>query len=224
MKKVNLEHIREYVNLSSCKLTPDGFKYLIENQEVFIKGFKKGSPDKIPAYIENMPVVYLAGLHNLPLAGEVEIPDTVRELEWAVFNVQESATKFILPESLTRIDEHAFAWCKTLEEISFPDSVTELGLGTVMNCKKLKFVRLPAGLTEIPAYFASGCCALEKIIIPESVTKINEMAFNDCSSLKFVHLPNRLEFIGKYAFAGCSHLEYPAIPETCAVHAKAFRT
>lgn len=225
MKKVNLGHIREYMNLGSYKLTSDGFKYLTENQEVFIKGFKKGcpdKPDKIPAYIENMPVVYLAGLHNLPLAGEVKIPDTVRELEWAVFNIQEAATKFILPESLIRIDEYAFSWCKALEEISFPDSITELGLGTVMSCKKLKSVRLPVHLKEIPAYFASGCSALEEIIIPESVKKINEMAFNDCSNLKCIHLPAHLECIEKYAFAGCSHLEYPVIPENCIVHGKAF--
>ena len=211
-----------YNHRKNSKMTPDGFQYVIENQEVFITGFKKGNPVEIPAYIENCPVVYLAGLHNLPLSGEVKIPDTVRELEWAVFNVQAFATKFILSENIKEIDEHAFAWCKALEEIEFPDSVLNLGLGTVMSCQKLKTVKLPKYLENIPAYFASGCTALEKIEIPEHVTSIDEMAFNECVNLKNLKLPENLKFIDKYAFAGCSNLEYPVIPEHCKVHPKAF--
>nr|MDE6004887.1 leucine-rich repeat domain-containing protein [Oscillospiraceae bacterium] len=206
----------------NSKITPDGFQYVIENNEVFITGFKKGNPVEIPAYIENCPVVYLAGLHNLPLAGEVKIPDTVRELEWAVFNVQAYATKFILPENVKEIDEHAFAWCKALEEIAFPDSVINLGLGTVMSCQKLKMIKLPKNLEFIPDYFASGCKSLEKIEIPEHVTSIGEMAFNECVNLTSVILPENLKFIHKYAFAGCSKLEYPVIPKHCEVHTKAF--
>lgn len=221
---INLKKFKKnfYEYRKNSRTTPDGFQYVIENQEVFIRGFKKGNPVEIPAYIENLPVVYLAGLHNLPLAGEVRIPDTVRELEWAVFNVQASATKFILPETITEIDEHAFAWCKALEEIAFPDSVLSLGLGTVMSCKKLKSVKLPENLKVVPDYFASGCTALKEITIPEQVQKIGEMAFNECVSLKKLKLPQNLKFIDKYAFAGCSNLEVPEIPEHCEVHPKAF--
>ncbi|MDE6730130.1 MAG: leucine-rich repeat protein [Oscillospiraceae bacterium] len=224
---VSLKKFRSHLNFYKFRrnfsITPDGFQYVIENNEVFIKGLKKKShPEEIPAYIEDLPVVYLAGLHNLPLAGEVRIPDTVRELEWAVFNVQESATKFILPENLTRIDEHAFAWCKSLEEIVFPDSVTSLGLGTVISCKKLRAVRLPEHLEEIPDFFASGCTALEDITIPAQVSRIGEMAFNECVSLKKIILPDDLKYIDKYAFAGCTNLEYPVIPAQCEVHPKAF--
>lgn len=250
MKKISIpmpKKLREQIdNYTNYQLTPDGFKYLVENNEIYIKGFKKGSPAEIPAYIDNMPVVYLAGLHGLPLSGTVRIPDTVRELEWAVFNVQELAEEFLLPESLVRIDEHAFAWCKSLKKISFPDSVSELGLGTVMSCKKLESLRLPADLEEIPECFASGCSSLEKISIPDSVKIIKFMAFNDCgnlteikfssqleriekyafcdcTSLKKITLPDSVRYIGKFAFAGCSQLERPELPENCEVHPKAFR-
>jgi len=250
MKKISIpipKKLREQIdNYTNYQLSPDGFKYLIDNNEIYIKGFKKGNPQAIPAYIENLPVVYLAGLHNLPLSGTVTIPDTVRELEWAVFNVQESAEEFILPESLVRIDEHAFAWCKALKKLYFPDSVSELGLGTVMSCKKLESLRLPANLEEIPECFASGCSSLEKITIPDSVKTIKFMAFNDCgnlceiqlssqleriekyafcdcTNLEKINIPDSVRYIGKFAFAGCSRLAMPEIPATCEVHPKAFR-
>lgn len=67
---------------------------------------------------------------------------------------------YVIPDSVTTINSHAFWSCRSLTDLTIPDSVTYIG--------DLAF-----------AY----CASLKNINIPDSVTYIGSLAFTDCDLL-----------------------------------------
>ncbi len=177
------------------KHTPDGLKYFILNEEIYIRGFEHHATfQEIPSQIENMPVVSIENMQESALQGEIILPDTLRRIADMCFEFQKYVTKFIIPSSVSLIGEHAFAFCDLLEEIIFPDTLEMLPMGGgIEECPNLKQIHLPAGLKEIPEYFAVGCTSLESIFIPDSVVKIGKNAFEGCTNLKSIRLPEHLK-------------------------------
>ena len=87
---------------------------------------------------------------------------------------------FIIPDSVTSIDDEAFSGCSSLHSVTIPDSVTSIGDHAFMNCS-----------------------SLQSISIPDSVTSIGDSAFESCSSLQSVTIPDSVASIGDSAFRGC---------------------
>lgn len=73
-------------------------------------------------------------------------------------------TSVIIPNNVTSIGKHAFAFCRSLTSIKIPTSVTNIG-NWAFNC----------------------CINLTNITIPISVTSIGDYAFNCCNNLKDVY-------------------------------------
>lgn len=69
--------------------------------------------------------------------------------------------RICLPESVTVIQDNAFAYCKNITEIEILGNVTAI---------------------EDEAFYT--CCGLTEIKIPASVARIGENVFNNCSNLK----------------------------------------
>ena len=67
-------------------------------------------------------------------------------------------TSYVIPDSVTRIEDRAFSRCKSLVEVVIPNSVTSIGDRAFCGCK-----------------------SLAKVVIPDSVTSIGDHAFANCS-------------------------------------------
>ena len=80
------------------------------------------------------------------------------------YAIGKTATEFIIPNSVTSIDHHAFSWCTSLTSIVLPNSVTSIG-----------------------AFAFSSCDSLTSIEIPNSVTSIGYNAFSYCYSLTTIY-------------------------------------
>ena len=63
-------------------------------------------------------------------------------------------TSYVIPDSVTRIEDRAFSRCKSLVEVVIPNSVTSIGDRAFCGCK-----------------------SLAKVVIPDSVTSIGDSAF-----------------------------------------------
>ncbi|MDE7098653.1 MAG: leucine-rich repeat domain-containing protein, partial [Ruminococcus sp.] len=87
------------------------------------------------------------------------------------------ATEFIIPNSVTSIDEKAFYFCKSLTSITIPDSVTSIGKCAFWNCTSLTSVTIPDSVTSIGKCAFWGCTSLTSITIPDSIKFIYEDAF-----------------------------------------------
>ena len=98
---------------------------------------------------------------------DVVIPDGVREIGESAFVDMKGLERMIMecedydapemetltiPDSVTRIQSYAFAYCMNLEEVNIPDSVVSIGERAFEGCESLKSVSLPSGLTEIEEF------------------------------------------------------------------------
>lgn len=92
------------------------------------------------------------------------------------FSCRGRLKNFIIPNSVTTIEDLAFSSCG-MESITIPNSVTTIGTGAFYNCSSLK-----------------------SIVIPDSVTSIGECAFYYCDSLESITIPGPISTIGVHAF------------------------
>ena len=105
---------------------------------------------------------------------------------------------------VTAIAEGAFAHSKVTEVI-IPNSVTRIEENAFAFATDLTDVTLPLELAEIPDHCFTGT-SIVNIVIPEGVKDMGEGAFQDCVMLHTVMLPSSLKFIDDYAFDGCHNL------------------
>ena len=128
----------------------------------------------------------------------------------------------ILEDGITRIGEHAFAYCSAMHSVSIPDSVTEIGDFAFDWCSALESITIPDSVTEIGFGAFSFCDSLKSVTIPDSVTEIGDYAFTCCESLESVTIPDSVTEIGEEAFFDCSALKSVTISRNCTVDQDAF--
>jgi len=88
--------------------------------------------------------------------------------EYAFTEYGDSITRVVIPNTVTRIEQGAFAGCTALTSIVIPDSVTWIG-----------------------DYAFADCLSLTEVTIPDSITFIGQEAFSGCDGLSKVELPDR---------------------------------
>ena len=87
---------------------------------------------------------------------------------------------YVIPSSVTSIDDGAFSCCRSLSEIVIPSSVTSIGDGAFSCCDSLSEIVIPSSVTSIGDWAFSFCSSLPEIVIPSSVTSIGDSAFHKC--------------------------------------------
>lgn len=111
----------------------------------------------------------------------------------------------VMPDSLTTIEEGAFAGCTALKSITLSKSIEKIGAGAFEGCTSLTKMTIPAGINEIPSNMLAGCTSLTDVIIEEGITSIGSGAFKN-SGLTSLTVPNSVGIIASSAVAGCSAL------------------
>lgn len=162
-----------------------------------------------------------SGIKKLVFAdGITEINDTFSDLP--------ELTEVVIPDSVTKLDYHAFDGCSSLSEIDLPKNLKEIEwLGVFGKCENLREIKIPAsvesatyfsspvlevvefedGMTKIPYRFLTGCNTLKKVIIPDSVTEIGKEAFSGCTTLSIIEGANNENIVVEEdAFKNCNNL------------------
>ncbi len=138
--------------------------------------------------------------------GAYAIPNSVTIIGEHAFAYCTNLTLVTLPDSITAISEAAFSDCYSLTSISIPDSVTTIGVGAFACCDSLTSVTIPDSITAISEAAFSGCYNLTSVIIPNSVTTIGVNAFHWCVKLSSVIIPSSVTTVGESAFRECYSL------------------
>jgi len=133
------------------------------------------------------------------------IPPSVTSIEDGAFSGCDHLTSVIIPSSVTFIGEHAFTVC-SLISVTIPSSVTSIGNSAFSFCRSLSSVTIPSSVTVIGEGTFIECISLTSVTIPSSVTSIGEYAFYYCSSLTSVTIPASVTSIGRSAFGDCRRL------------------
>ena len=111
-----------------------------------------------------------------------------------------SDTDYSICDSVTSIEEYAFADCRNLTSITVPNSITNIDKCAFADCYSLTSITLPDSITNIDNSAFSGCVNLTSITVPDAVTSIGYNAFGDCVRLTSITIPAGVTSIGDHAF------------------------
>ena len=148
---------------------------------------------------------------------EAVIPEGASIIPKSQFFGCRSLEKVCLPESVSVIEDYAFADCNVLKvwESMEKLSLKSVGISAFENCYALEFVSLPDSLTVIEGAAFAGCVSVNKLIFSDTslLKKIGDHAFRGCRNLKEVYLPDGVEYVGISAFRDCVSLEQISVSE-----------
>lgn len=99
----------------------------------------------------------------------VTIPDTVQQVDPAVFQNCTELVSVKLPAGLAEIDQYMFANCISLQHVDMPDSITKINIYAFHNCTSLTSLALPEGLTSLSVGCFEKCYNLQHVVVPPSV-------------------------------------------------------
>jgi len=145
---------------------------------------------KIPGMLDGKPVVAInvSTFSNNPHIREVEIPDSVKQLETGSFAKCTQLKTVKLPSGLEKIPESLFEGCVSLEDITIPNPVKDIGIRAFKECSSLIKIILPPSLKNLGLYAFDGCKSLESIHIPASLECYLNCycIFHNCKSIRTI--------------------------------------
>jgi hypothetical protein len=100
-----------------------------------------------------------------------------------------SIFEITLPENLYQINKYAFYKCEGLTNVNFPSSLRYISEGAFYECSKLRNVTLPDGLSSIGKKAFYNCLSFTSITVPDTVLSIGEAAFQGCNQVRSITLP-----------------------------------
>jgi hypothetical protein len=163
-------------------------------------------------YTTNNGTITITGYIGFGGAVSIAIPSTINGL--SVTSIGSEAflgigfTSITIPNSVTSIEDFAFAGCTNLTDVTIPNNITSIWPYTFAGCYNLNSVTIPNSVTnvEIDAFFE--CYNLTNVIIGNNVTSIGNDAFAMCTSLTSITIPSSVTNIeiGGAVFAGCTSL------------------
>ncbi len=101
-----------------------------------------------------------------------------------------TSTSYNIPNSVTNIDDGAFAGCTSLTSITIPNSVSSIGDWAFANCTSLTSITIPNSVTSIGSSAFENCTSLTSVTISKDVTSIGDEAFLGCTSLTGINVDN----------------------------------
>ncbi|MCP8352646.1 leucine-rich repeat domain-containing protein [Candidatus Synchoanobacter obligatus] len=150
--------------------------------------------------------------------GEVVIPSGVSKIEAGAFQDCKAVTSIRFPESVTEIEDRAFAGSGIMS-LNLP-RLERIKFRLCAGCKALKSVRVQEGLIAIDSSAFEQCEVLESLGVnadteglelPIGFEELGESAFRSCFNLKIAKLPQTVTAINYAAFcySGLKIIYYP---------------
>nr|DAH94654.1 MAG TPA: leucine-rich repeat protein [Caudoviricetes sp.] len=193
--------------------------------EIGSSSFSNLSSLKKVIFHEGLETISPVAFNECPLITELDLPSTLKNMQ---YNFQGSSLESlemggegtifsssgnerisnISAKSMTirggTIDNGAFYYNNTVENLSLGETVKWNGSGQFSGCSKLTNVSISNGITSIPEGCFRECSSIDNVILPDSVTELGESAFSGCTSLKNITLSKNLKAIPSYCFSKCA--------------------
>lgn len=157
---------------------------------------------KVNWYAEKIPNYTFYGCKSLTT---INVSNNLKQIDYYAF-ARTSIKRFIMPDSVTSIDSHAFAYCPELETLTLSKNIKTLPRYFISGSKKINKIIFREGLKKISSHAFSNSY-IEELEIPDTVKTIQTRAFEDADYLKKIKLPNKLTKIRDSVFEGCKSLE-----------------
>lgn len=83
----------------------------------------------------------------------------------------------VIPESVSRIHQAAFAWNLSLTGVSFPESLEVIEANAFNTCQGLREIVLSDNISYIGSYAFYGCTSLEDVTFPDRTMELGTKVF-----------------------------------------------
>ncbi len=113
-----------------------------------------------------------------------------------------TATSYVVPSSVTTIENSSFYRSLFLKSIAIPNSVTSILGYAFSSSPNLETVTFASGspITEINSETFAALPKLSSIELPSNIVRIGDLAFLRASALTSITIPASVTTIGEYAF------------------------
>jgi hypothetical protein len=132
-----------------------------------------------------------------------------------------SATQYVIPEDVSRIEAFAFSFCSNLKTIVLPKNMSGIQYSAFYLCSGLEYINLHENIETIGAFAFSDCARLTNVVM-SSVIEIEDLAFNKCTALEQIDLGDKLQEIRGGSFRECLSLKELTFPMTFRYFAPTF--
>lgn len=142
-----------------------------------------------------------AGMPHLTIAdlSESRLKEIPKQCFYQLTNLKE----VMLPDSVTLVEDLAFAECSSLRSVKNLNPAATYKIGCFDGCKRIQ--NMPVfTCSTIPDQMCRNCESLSNIQLEDSVTSIGSDAFRNCKILEKVVIKNPDCNIEAGAFANCS--------------------
>ena len=212
---------------SVTSIGAEAFAYCNSLTSVYITDIEAWCNISFNDYLGN-PLYYAKNLYlNNELVAEIEIPNTVTQINKYAFRNCSNLTSVVIPDSVTSIGDCAFSDCSGLTSIVIPDSVTTIGNNAFYSCSSLTSVAIGDGVTSISHNAFVFCSSLTSIEVSENNTmykSINGNLYNKNGTTLIQYargktatnftISESVTSIGDCAFSDCSNLTSVVIPDS----------
>lgn len=134
------------------------------------------------------------------------IPETVKDLGYAIFEDCTMLTETTIPKKITRLEHSLFKGCTALEKVTLHDNITSIGYDAFKNCSSLKNFTFPDNIdfVDYGAFYGTG---ITEITIPDSLMRVGKGGPFRESSIETVHFEKNRTEIPDYLFTGAKNLK-----------------
>lgn len=149
----------------------------------------------------------------------VACPNTLNTIgEGAFYNSPQLKT-IMFGENVKRLDDYAFQYCNSLENVSFPPALEYIGYSCFHSCWNLFDIVLPKKLSILCSDAFLGC-PIEEILLPPSLTSIGSEIFGNDEDISFSVYEN------SYAQEWCltNEYNYSIMSQEESVHSETIET
>ncbi len=143
-------------------------------------------------------------IHGLPVT-EV---GTFTKGSYTVSGDEKMVKSVVIPDTVTRIGDHAFDSWTSLESVKMSKNIKYIGQDAFYRTA-ISEIELPEGLETVEMAAFSHCENLKSVEIPDTVTEMGEYAFCYCSSMENAVING--QSVSPYMFAHCENLETVSI-------------
>ena len=166
----------------------------------------------IPEEIHGLPVTEVGTFMktgyissgNVEMVTSVVIPDTVTRIGDHAFDSWTSLESVKMSKNIKYIGQDAF-YRTAISEIELPEGLETVEMAAFSHCENLKSVEIPDTVTEMGEYAFCYCSSLEKAVI--NGTSVVPYMFSHCTSLETATIGDNVTSIGECAFQYCEKLK-----------------
>ena len=180
---------------------------------------------KDTAWLNNLPdgPIYIgrtlyAYKGEMPANTEFIVRDGTIKISGDVFSDCINLVSITIPDSVTSIEEDAFAGCSGLNAVNITDlsawcrisfahstsNPVNYAQNIYLNGELVETVSF-TGISSVKPYTFVGCTSLKSVDL-SGVSRIGTYAFAWCDGLKSVTIPSSVQYIESRAFNGCAEL------------------